>query len=174
MPLKRPEAIPQIPKTRTKQLSKIKAATPERKKSSIEYIADVFFSYDKSAAKQYYCLRLQTVKEFAVLSYELAVNVQGHQKKIDVSIAGLNIKQEYYVQVKTAVVDLLFEDLYGEYTISIMKQDGSINCFDIEFNIFNRTITIVKSYLLKKKNNRVFCDLRVANHLFTFSEEKER
>lgn len=172
MPLKKPGEIPKVPKTRAKGIDKVKSATPGKKKGSIEYTASVYFRYDVARKKQFYTLSIYTVKEFSSMSYEIAVQVHREKRNIDISLLGLNMRQTYYFQAKGASVDIDFEDLFGVYTLSIIKQDGSINSYEIDFNIFKKDITLTASFLPKKKNNRQFSTLAVEREKFTFAEEK--
>lgn len=174
MPLKNPKIIPGIPRTRKKIISKIKEATPREKKSEIEYLCRVYFSADQAKEIQKYCITLSTVRQFSVLNYEISVKALKMKNTIDISILGLQIEADYINKSGSAECDIYFDNLYGEYNINIIKQDGSINSAIIDFNIFKKQIKLVKIFLPVKKNNRRFCNFEVANDRFTYSTQGER
>ncbi|MBI2418723.1 MAG: hypothetical protein HYV28_12640 [Ignavibacteriales bacterium] len=168
MPLRKPGDLPPMPKTRKKSLDKVKSAVPEKKRIETEYKAYTYFSYDPIKKKQFYVIALSTVKEFSVLNYELSLDVLRVKSNIEISILGLSATASYLVQPKGATKDLLFDDLYGTFTISVIKQDGSINSFQVEYNIYKKTISILKQTVPRKKNNTKFCTFEVLEHLHTF------
>jgi hypothetical protein len=170
MPLKKPTELPKVPKTRKKDLDKMKSAVPEKKKDAIEYTAKTYFKYDKVQKKQFYVVSIYTVKEFSFLTYEISVNVNKKKNSIEISLLGLNARQSCFVEAKNAFTDLYFENLYGPHTLAFIKQDGSINSFLIDYNIFKKEINIVKNTSPKKKNNRTFCTLEVDPNLFSFGK----
>ena len=170
MPLKKPVEMPKVPKTRKKDIDKIKSSVPGKKKEAIEYTAKTYFKYDPVQKKQFYVVSIFTIKEFSYLMYEISVNVQKTKNSIEISLLGLNTRQSCLVEAKTAYTDLYFENLYGQHTVAFIKQDGSINSFLVDFNIFKKEITILKETSPKKKNNRTFCTLEVDHKLFSFSD----
>lgn len=170
MPLRRQEGVPKIPKTRKKTIDKMKSTTPVKTDDVIEYRAMVYYQYDKVQKRQFYVLTITTVKEFVYLNYEISVDVRKVRNVIDVSLLGLNTRQSYYVQPGPARVDLYFEDLFGKYTFNVIKQDGSINSFTVDFNIYKKEMLVVDESMPDKKNNRLFCTFRLAPELNTFEE----
>lgn len=168
MPLRKPGEVPHVPKTRKKSLDKVKSAVPEKKKSELEYRVYTYFKYDALKKKQFYVISLATVKEFTVMNYELSVDVFRSKNSIEISLLGLSAKVSYLVQPKGATRDLLFDDLYGQYTISVIKQDGSINSFVVEYNIYKQQITLIKETVPRKKNNTKFCSFEILEQQNTF------
>ena len=67
--------------------------------------------------------------------------------------------------------EFVFEDLIGEHTVNVLKQDGCINSALFNFNIYNRTIDLVQEFLPEKKNNRLFCKFEVAEDEFSFADK---
>jgi hypothetical protein len=170
MPLKKPVELPKVPKTRKKNMDKMKSAVPEKKKDAVEYTIKTYFQYDKVQKKQFYVISLYTVKEFSYLTYEISVNVTKSKNNIEISLLGLNTRQTCFVEAKNAFTDLFFENLFGKYTISFIKQDGSINSFLVDYNIFKKEIIILQETSPKKKNNRTFCTFEVDHSLFSFGK----
>jgi len=170
MPLRRQEGVPKIPKTRKKTIDKMKSTTPVKTEDVVEYRAMVYYHYDKVQKRQFYVLTITTVKEFVYLNYEISVDVRKVRDVIDVSLLGLNTRQSYYVQPGPARVDLYFEDLYGKHSFNVIKQDGSINSFTVDFNIYKKEMLVVDESMPDKKNNRLFCTFRLAPELNTFEE----
>jgi len=170
MPLKKPKDYPKLPKTRKKNIEAAKAAIPQKKEDKIEYICSAFFKYDNVLNKQFCTLRLRTVAEFTSFAYEISVASKLTKDVIDITLLGLQAKINYLPQVEVAKTDLDFEDLYGEYTVNIIKQDGSINSAVFDFNIFKKEIDLVKKFMPEKKNNRLFCEFEISYKDFTFLE----
>jgi hypothetical protein len=62
----------------------------------------------------------------------------------------------------------LFEDLIGDFTVNVVKQDGAVNTGEYYFNIYKKEIVLKEQYKPKKKNNRLFCKFSVAVDEFSF------
>lgn len=168
MPLRKLDEMPKVSMPRKKTIAKVKKTTPQKKESSVEYVVHVFYKYDPILKKQFSVVSLATVKLFTSLSYEISVDVQKGKNSIDISILGLNTRQSYYVSPNPATTDLLFENLFGKYTINVIKQDGSINSALFDFNIYRKEIKLSELSLPKKKNNRIFTRFEVASESFSF------
>lgn len=168
MPLRKLEEMPKVSKPRKKTIAKIKSATPQKKESSVEYLVNVSFKYDPILKKQFSVISLSTIKLFTSLSYEISADVQKGKNAIDISILGLNTRQSYYVSPNPATTELLFENLFGKYTVNIIKQDGSINSALFDFNIYKKEIKLSEISLPKKKNNRIFAKFEVTPESFSF------
>ncbi|MCK9425524.1 MAG: hypothetical protein M0Q21_05775 [Ignavibacteriaceae bacterium] len=162
------DEIPKVSKPRKKTIARIKQSNPQKKDSLVEYIVNVFFKYDPAMKKQFSVISLSTVKLFTSLSYEISVDVQKGKNAIDISILGLNTRQSYYVSPNPATTELLFENLFGKYTVNVFKQDGSINSAMFDFNIYKKEIKLSEISLPKKKNNRVFTQFEVTTESFSF------
>ncbi|MDP3150890.1 MAG: hypothetical protein Q8N83_17360 [Ignavibacteria bacterium] len=164
----RQEEMPKISKSRKKTIPNLKHATPQKKDSLVEYVVNVLFKYDPALKKQFSVVTLSTVKLFTSLSYEISVDVQKGKNAIDISILGLNTRQSYYVSPNPATTELLFDDLFGKYSINVIKQDGSINSAMFDFNIYKKEIKLSEISLPKKKNNRIFTRFEVPTESFSF------
>lgn len=171
MPLRKQDDLPKIPKTRTKSIEQLKQITPSAKEDSIEYRISAYYKYDERKNKQYYVFGISTMKEFTALNYTISIDVRKKGDIIDVSLLGLNTLQAYLVKPQPAFSEIKFEELFGEHTINIIKQDGTINSAVYEFNVYNKTIKLLDTFVPEKKNNRKFCTFDVAEDSFTFSEE---
>ncbi len=171
MALKKPKKIPKIPKAREKTIDKLKDSTPMKKESEIEFSCRIYFHRDSTNGNQKYRFTLETIKLFSSLNYEISYKANKSKKNIDISILGLKAKNDYMSKVQPAYADVDFEELYGEYTINIIKQDGSINSALVDFNIYKKEIKLVKTFLPEKKNNRLFCTFEIDNGLYTYSNE---
>jgi hypothetical protein len=170
MPLKKPKDYPKLPKTRKKNIETAKLAIPQKKEDKIEYKCLIFFKYDSIKNKEYCTIRIQTIAEFTSFAYEISVASMITKDIIDISLLGLHAKINYLPRVENANTDLDFENLYGEYTVNIIKQDGSINSAVLDFNIFKREIKLLKTFIPEKKNNRLFCEFEVSQKDFSFRE----
>lgn len=171
MALKKPKDVPKIPKAREKNIDKLKKATPAKKKSEIEFNCKIYFHKEGSSGKQKYRFEIETMKIFSFLNYKISAQARKERKVIDISLLGLTALNDYVAKVQPANVEIDFDDLFGEYTVNIIKQDGSINSAIINFNIFKKEIAIVEEFLPEKKNNSKFCTFEVDQESFTYSKE---
>lgn len=174
MPLKKPNEIPKIPKTRKKKAqAAIEAIPPAKKPNKIEYVCKAYFNFDKTLKKQFTVISIETVVEFTSFAYEISLDY--HQEKDDIYfvLMGLKAKTNQVPAVQPAVTKVSFEDLIGEYTVNIVKQDGSMNSGVFKFNTFSKEIKLLKEFVPEKENNRLFCKFQVDESLFSFDEEKE-
>lgn len=170
MSLRKPTDIPKIPKTRKKNAHTALQTIPSKKPDKLEYICKTFFKYDEKVNKQFYAFVLETVVEFTSFSYEIAVEIIREKNIINFILMGLKAKMDAVPNIQPANKELLFEDLFGDYTVNVVKQDGAINSADFNFNIFKRQIELKREYKPKKKNNRLFCKFEVAENQFSFPE----
>lgn len=171
MALKKPKNIPKIPKAREKTIDKLKDTTPMKKESEIEFNCRVYFHRDSVQATQKYRFTVETIKLFSFLNYAITVKAEKSKKNIDISIIGLSAKNDYMSKVQPAIADVDFEELYGEHTVNIIKQDGSINSAILDFNIYKKEIKLVKTFLPVKKNNRLFCTFELDEASNSYSNE---
>ena len=171
MALKKQTDIPVIPKAREKNIDKLKKVTPAKKKSEIEFNCKIYFHSDGNKGLQKYRFEIETTKMFSFLNYKITAQARKIKKTIDISLLGLTAMNDYLAKVQPAVVKLDFEDLFGEYTINILKQDGSINSALVNFNVFKKEIELVSEFLPEKKNNSKFCTFEIDKESFTYSKE---
>jgi len=83
---------------------------------------------------------------------------------------GLQAKPNYAPRVQPARKDTLFEELIGDVTVNVVKQDGSINSAIYNFNSVEKKIALVKEFMPEKENNRLFCKFKVSEEEFSFSD----
>lgn len=170
MPLKKPKDLPKIPKSRQKKAENALAAIPEPKEDKIEYKCKAYFDYDNVTKQKYVVFGVETVAEFTSFAYEVSLEVIKEKREILIVLLGLKALTNMAPQVQPARTDIPFEDLVGEYTVKVVKQDGAINAADYNFNIFKKEIKLLKEYKPKKKNNRLFCKFEIAEDEFQFAD----
>lgn len=170
MPLKKPQDVPKIPKTRKKKVEAAREAIPQKKEDKIEYVLLASFRYDELHKTQLYLLRLQTAVMFTSFAYEISVDVHQEKRNIDITILGLQTKTNFIPKFEPAKADILLEDLVGEYTVNVIKLDGTINAAVYDFNIFKKEIRLTGRFLPEKMNNRWFCDFQVDESSYSFAE----
>ena len=94
-----------------------------------------------------------------------------HKKReIYLVLMGLKALTNMAPQVQPARTDIAFEDLIGDYTVYVVKQDGSINAGKYHIDIYNKEIKLLETFLPEKENNRHFCDFKVAEEEFSFGK----
>ncbi|MBN1301763.1 MAG: hypothetical protein JW995_11165 [Melioribacteraceae bacterium] len=169
MPLKNPDEIPKIPKTRKKKAGAAIEAIPEKKPDKLEYKCRAFFRYDKALREQKFVFRIETIAEFTSFAYEIAVDDLREKREFFFVLMGLKAKPNIIPLVQSAYTDLEYKDLVGEYKVNVVKQDGAINSAVFKFNLFSKEIILVDQFIPKKKNNRLFCEFGTAEELYAFS-----
>jgi hypothetical protein len=169
--LRKPKDIPKIPKTRKKKPHTALLAIPAKKPDKLEYLCKAYYKFDQSVKKQYYVFAVETVAEFTSFSYEVSIEVIKEKNVIDLILMGLKAKTNVVPIVQPARTELLFEDLIGDYTVNVVKQDGALNTGEFHFNIYKKEILLIRQYKPKKKNNRLFCTFEVAEDEFSFLEK---
>ncbi len=170
MPLKNPKELPKIPKTRKKKAQAAIEAIPEKKEDKPEYNCGAFFSFDKTSNSQKIVFRVETVAEFTSFAYEVSIDQIIDGRELYFVLMGLKAKPNMVPKVQPAFTNLSFDDLVGEYTVHIVKQDGAINSAVFKINFYTREISIVEEFQPKKKNNRMFCSFSVEDSLFSFAD----
>jgi len=171
LPLKKPKDVPKIPKTRKKKADSVFSAIPEKKPDKLEYICKTLFRYNELNKKQFTVIVIETIIEFTNFIYEVSLKVQKDRNEINVIIMGLTAKTDIVPQVLPAKGEYLLEDLVGEFTVNVYKQDGSVNTGIYNLNFYNKSINLIKEFKPAKKNNRLFCKFEVAEDEFTFGNE---
>ncbi|MEI7811144.1 MAG: hypothetical protein WCJ01_01830 [Ignavibacteria bacterium] len=171
MPLKKPSGVPKLSKARKKNSEAAKKAIPQKKEDKNEYLLKALFYYDETMHRQYYLLRLETIAEFTSFAYEISVDAQIEKKDINITIMGLQTKMNYLPNIEPAKADVPYENLVGDYTVNVIKQDGCINSAVFNFNIYSKNIKLIKKFIPLKKNNRRFCEFEVAEQEFSFQPE---
>jgi hypothetical protein len=169
MSLKKSKTVPGITETKKMNSKKIKNAARDKKSHEIEYICNVYFSYNPLRKNQSYAVEIETTKLFSVLNYDLTVNSKKTRNIIDISLLGLKATNSYTNEAGPASNVIYFDELYGKHTINIIKQDGSINSAIFNFNIFKKSIELLEESPSGNKNNLRFCTFNVAEKKYTFA-----
>ena len=75
-------------------------------------------------------------------------------------------------KVQPARTEIPFDDLNGNFTVKVVKQDGAINTAEYSFNIFKKEIKLEKEFIPEKENNRLFCKFEVSEDEFSFADSE--
>ncbi len=169
MPLKKPKSRPDITGSGKKKQEKKKEAVASKKSSEIEYKCSVYFSYNPSKKTQNYAIELETSKLFSVLNYNISVSSKKTKNVIDINVLGLKATNNYTNEAGPAVSVIYLEELYGNHTINIIKQDGAVNSAVFNFNVFKKSIELVEEFIPTPKNKNSFCTFEVAEEKFRFA-----
>ncbi len=99
--------------------------------------------------------------------------MEGEKKKkeLNFSILGLLPDQAYLAEIKPAISDTFFSEIYGDYLVNIKRKDGSINSARFNFNIFKREIILIEEFINPDKDIKQFCVFHTAEDLNTFSQD---
>lgn len=170
MPLKKPTDIPKIPKTRKKKAQAAIEAIPLKKPDKLEYYCKASFQYDPVIDEQFCVFAIETVAEFTNFSYSISVDFFREKNEIYIVLMGLKANTNMVPKVQPARSEVAFENLFGEYTVNVVKQDGSMNAGVYKFNLYNKEILLLDQYKVKKKNNRLFCEFSIEEDNFSFAD----
>lgn len=170
MPLRKLNEIPKLPKTRKKKPEAIWNLIPEKKEDNIEFVCKPCFYYDKVQKKQKTGFIIESVANFSSFTYEIIHDVRKNKNEIIITLLGIRNIDNSVPRIGPATAEIFFDDLFGEHTVYVVKQDGCINGAIVEFNIFKKDILLKSKFLYEKKNNRLFCDFVIDRSLFTFKE----
>lgn len=142
-----------------------------QKNPETEFICRIYFHNDKASRSQKYRFNLETSKQFSTLNYEISCKAVKSKKNIEIRILGLKAKNDYISHVQPASANIDFEDLYGEFNISIIKKDGTVNSALVNFNIFKKEIKLIKTFNPDENSKKIFCKIEVDESLNSFSKE---
>ncbi|MGD8781842.1 MAG: hypothetical protein PVH88_23130 [Ignavibacteria bacterium] len=170
MPLKKPQKVPKIPKARKKSVEDTINSIPAKKPDKIEYTCKALFMYNELTKTQQYVFAIETVAVFTSFAYEVSLDFFNEKDQIYIVIKGLKALPNLAPRVMPARTDIVFENLVGEYTVNVVKQDGAINSGVFKFNIYNKEIKLLKEFKPEKENNRYFCKFEVAENEYTFED----
>lgn len=171
MPLKKPKEIPKIHKTRKKKTDSILATIPDKKPDKIEYNCMMSFQFEETEPKQYAVITIETEAEFSTFAYKVSVEVSRERNEFYIFLMGLSAEPNFTQNIGPAKTLIPFEDLVGDFTINVVKQDGAINSAEYHLNIYKREITISNDYVPEKENNRRFCNFSIDTEAFSFSDD---
>ena len=138
MPLRNPTDIPKIPKTRKKKPHAALEAIPAKKPDKLEYYCKAFYKYDGKKNQQYLVFAIETAVEFTAFAYEISVEVIKEKNVINLVVMGLKAKMDSVPQVMPARNEILFDVLFGDHIVNVVKQDGAINTGEFHFNIYKK------------------------------------
>lgn len=164
---RRSKTIPDTHKTQNISTGRTSNDVLIKKNNALEYNCFIYFSYDRSKKNQRYAIEIRTTQLFSVLSYSLTVSGKRNKNSIDINLLGLKAADNYITEPGPASNVIYFDELYGDYTINIIKQDGGCNSAVINFNIFKKSIELLEEYA--PENQARFCSFKVAGEKNTFS-----
>lgn len=137
-------------------------------KANLEYYIRFYFDFDKTIGRQYYTAALSTVRLFSQLNYSITTKVKRQKDQITINLLGLSTNNSYYTNSYSAVTFLRFEELFGDFTVNVVKQDGTINSALVSFNVYNKSIEIRSTSSGNEGEDRIFCQFETENSQFTF------
>lgn len=137
-------------------------------KTNLEYYVRFYFEFDKVTGRQYYTIALSTFRLFSQLNYSITTKIKKQKDQITINLLGLSTNNSYYTNSYSAVSFLRLEELFGDFTVNVVKQDGTINSALVSFNIYNRTIEIRSTSSGNEGQDRIFCQFETDNSQFTF------
>lgn len=108
-----------------------------------DYTLNVFPYQDPSTGKRSTAFLVQTTKVFVSFRYEILLQAALEDRTVRIKIQGLHAPELLMPGSGPARGWKLFENLVGHYQIVVVKQDKSVNTFDID--VTGGGITLLKS-----------------------------
>ncbi len=102
-----------------------------KKKRDPDYTLNIFHHYDERAKRQVVVFLVQTTKIFVSFRYEILLEDSLEGNVIDIKIVGLHVPELLMPQTGPARGRRDYENLSGDYTLHITKQDKTVNTFSI-------------------------------------------
>lgn len=115
----------------------------KKKRTHLEYRLFILPSFSQATKKPATLFRIETVKEFANFTYEIAVDEKVLGNTIAWKIRGLRSPDISLPATGPATFSKIHENLRGVYQFVVTKLDGVENSFTMNFH--DRTISIIKA-----------------------------
>lgn len=103
-----------------------------KKKHGPDYTLNIFYHYDEQTRRNVLVFLIQTTKIFVSFRYEILFENSIAGKEINLKITGLHVPELLMPQSGPARGRRDYEDLHGNYTLHVTKQDKTVNTFQIE------------------------------------------
>lgn len=104
-----------------------------KKKQEPQYTLNIFSYSDNETHQDGTVFLVQTARIFVNFRYEILLDVIVDSNEIVLRILGLHVPSILLPQSGPAIGFRQYNQLHGSYTLKVIKQDGMINEFKIEF-----------------------------------------
>jgi hypothetical protein len=108
-----------------------------------DYTLHIYPYQDPSTGKRSTAFLVQTTKVFVSFRYEILLQASLEERTVRVKIQGLHAPELLMPGSGPARGWKLFEGLIGHYHVIVVKQDKSVNTFDID--VAGDGVTLLKS-----------------------------
>lgn len=115
----------------------------KKRPTHLEYRLFILPSFSQATKKPATLFRIETVKEFANFTYEIAADEKIVGNSIVWKIRGLRSPEISLPATGPAAFSKMYENLRGVYEFAVTKLDGVENSFTINFQ--DQRISIIKS-----------------------------
>jgi hypothetical protein len=108
-----------------------------------DYTLNIFQYQDPSTGKRSTAFLVQTTKVFVSFRYEILLQAALEERTLRIKIQGLHAPELLMPGSGPARGWKLFEGLVGHYQVVVVKQDKSVNTFDVD--VADGGVTLLKS-----------------------------
>ena len=105
-----------------------------KKKRDPDYMLNIFRHYDEKIKRDVVVFLVQTTKIFVSFRYEILLDDELIDHKINLRIAGLHIPELLMPQTGPAQGRCDYSNLDGLYKLIVTKQDETVNEFSVEIS----------------------------------------
>lgn len=104
-----------------------------KKKRAPEYKLFVFRGIDDETKQPAMVFLVQTIKQFVNFNYQVLLDVKMEEKRIELSIRGLQAPEISMPAIGPATGTVKLPDLAGQYSLRIKKLGREVNEFSLNF-----------------------------------------
>ncbi|MFO7445077.1 MAG: hypothetical protein R6W90_01865 [Ignavibacteriaceae bacterium] len=165
MPVQKEKSDSDIERTKKNRFADKEKASGDSNQE-VEFTCSLFFNHthtENGNNKSQLCIKLETVKLFAMMNYELTVEMEQREKEIDINILGIKTNHNYLKEVEPAIAKMFCEELSGRFTLNIIRQDGCTNSAVLDVDSTKNGINIVQELIPPEKENYKFCNFIVTS-----------
>ena len=105
-----------------------------KKKRNLDYTLNIFHHFDEQLKQNVVVFIVQTTKIFVSFRYEILLEDSHTAKDIYLKIVGLHVPELLMPQTGPARGRRDYQNLNGQYTLHVTKQDRTLNIFQIEIS----------------------------------------
>lgn len=104
-----------------------------KKKQEPQYTLNIFTHFDEKTHRDVTVFLVQTARIFINFRYEILLDASVNGDEISLKILGLHVPSVLLPESGPAVGVRQYDVLYGTYRMKVIKQDGTVNEFKVEF-----------------------------------------
>lgn len=122
----------------------------------IEYELKGYFEYDQESKKDVCVFEIQTFKEFSTFKYNLILDIVKTSELLKINLLGISAPTILFPFSGKASAKIKLFDVSGNYSVQIVKQDGTSNVFEFRIDTDQENVLFIKEIISEKKKVKKF------------------